>query len=75
MNYFKLILLLFISIPVYAQELIFKLVSFGMSLTEQRIQTLESTSQKKFDTRIVDLEDEQGNPLGTEVHLIIPLDN
>ena len=75
MNYFKLILLLFISIPTYAQELIFKHVSFGMSLTEQRIQTLESTSQKKFDTRIVDLEDEQGNPLGTEVHLIIPLDN
>ena len=45
-----------------------------MSLTEQRIQTLENTSNKKFVTTIIDLKDEQGNPAGTEVNLIIPVD-
>jgi LytS/YehU family sensor histidine kinase len=49
-------------------------VSKGMSLTEQRIQTLENTSNKKFVTTIIDLKDEQGNPAGTEVNLIIPVD-
>jgi hypothetical protein len=47
-------------------------VSKGMSLTEQRIQTLESTSTKKFVTSVIDLKDEEGNPIGTEVNLIIP---
>jgi len=50
-------------------------ISKGMSITEQRIETLEATSQKKFNTRIVDLKDEQGNLIGTEVNLIIPFDN
>ena len=49
-------------------------ISKGMSLTEQRIQTLENTSNKKFVTTIVDLKDEKGNPTGTEVNLIIPFD-
>ncbi|HET6225034.1 MAG TPA: two-component regulator propeller domain-containing protein [Bacteroidia bacterium] len=49
-------------------------VSKGMSLTEQRIQTLENTSKKKFVTAIIDLKDGQGSPIGTEVNLIIPFD-
>jgi LytS/YehU family sensor histidine kinase len=49
-------------------------VSKGMSLTQQRIQTLENTSKKKFVTTIIDLKDEIGNPIGTEVNLIIPFD-
>lgn len=49
-------------------------ISKGLSITEQRIETLEATSQKKFDTKIIDLKDEQGNPIGTEVNLIIPFD-
>lgn len=49
-------------------------VSKGMSLTEQRIQTLENTSNKKFVTTIIDLKDEHDNPIGTEVNLIIPID-
>jgi hypothetical protein len=47
-------------------------ISKGMSLTEQRIQTLETTSNKKFVTSIIDLKDREGNPIGTEVNLIIP---
>jgi hypothetical protein len=49
-------------------------ISKGMSLTEQRIQTLESTSNKKFVTTVIDLKNENGESLGTEVHLIIPFD-
>ncbi|HET6227406.1 MAG TPA: two-component regulator propeller domain-containing protein [Bacteroidia bacterium] len=49
-------------------------VSKGMSLTQQRIQTLENTSKKKFVITIIDLKDEKGNPIGTEVNLIIPFD-
>ena len=49
-------------------------ISKGMSLTEQRIQTLEQTSNKKFVTTVIDLKDEQGNPIGTEVNLVIPFD-
>ena len=51
-----------------------KHISKGMSITEQRIQTLENTSSKKFIIAIIDLKDEQGNPIGTEVNLTIPLD-
>jgi ligand-binding sensor domain-containing protein len=49
-------------------------VSKGMSLTQQRIQNLENISKKKFVTDIIDLKDENGNPIGTEVNLIIPFD-
>jgi LytS/YehU family sensor histidine kinase len=49
-------------------------ISKGMSITEQRIETLEATSQTKFNTRIVDLKDENNNSIGTEVNLIIPFD-
>lgn len=49
-----------------------KHISKGMSITEQRIETLKATSQKKFNTRIIDLKDEYNNPIGTEVNLIIP---
>lgn len=49
-------------------------ISKGMSLTAQRIQTLESTSNKKFMTTIIDLKDEQGRPAGTEVNLVVPFD-
>lgn len=48
--------------------------SKGMSLTEQRIKVLENTSSKKFEVIIIDLKDQQGNPTGTEVKLIIPFD-
>lgn len=51
-----------------------KHISRGMSITEQRIETLEATSQKKFKTFIVDLKDENGNATGTEVNIIIPID-
>jgi ligand-binding sensor domain-containing protein len=49
-------------------------VSKGMSLTEQRIKALETTNKQKFTTTIIDLKDQQGNPAGTEIHLIIPFD-
>jgi hypothetical protein len=49
-------------------------ISKGMSLTEQRIQTLERTSNKKFVTTIIDLKGENGESIGTEVNLIIPID-
>lgn len=49
-------------------------ISKGMSLTQQRIQTLESISTKKFDTKIIDLKNENGEPAGTEVNLMIPFD-
>jgi streptogramin lyase len=49
-------------------------ISKGMSLTAQRIQTLEKTSKKKYVTAVIDLKDEYGNPIGTEVNLIIPFD-
>ncbi len=51
-----------------------KHISHGMSITEQRIEILASTNQKKFTTTITDLIDEQGAPLGTEVKLMIPLE-
>ncbi|HSH65130.1 MAG TPA: histidine kinase [Bacteroidia bacterium] len=47
--------------------------SRGMSITEQRIQVLESTNTKKFKTTIIDLKDENSIPIGTEVNLIIPI--
>lgn len=49
-------------------------ISKGMSLTAQRIETLERTSQKKFMTTIIDLKDEHGHPAGTEVNLEVPFD-
>ena len=49
-------------------------ISKGMSITEQRIQTLEATNQKKFVTTIIDLKDENKNSTGTEVNIIIPFD-
>jgi ligand-binding sensor domain-containing protein/two-component sensor histidine kinase len=51
-----------------------KHVSKGMSITEQRINILATTSKKQFVTNIIDLKDENGNSSGTEVNLIIPLD-
>jgi ligand-binding sensor domain-containing protein/two-component sensor histidine kinase len=51
-----------------------KHVSKGMSITEQRINILTSTNKKKFITTIIDLKDENGHSIGTEVRLMIPLD-
>jgi hypothetical protein len=51
-----------------------KNVSRGMSITEQRINILATTSRKKFITTIIDLKDEYGNSKGTEVNLLIPFD-
>ncbi len=50
-------------------------VSKGMSLTEQRIEALETTNKQKFVTTIIDLKDEKGNAIGTEINLIIPFDS
>jgi hypothetical protein len=47
-------------------------ISKGMSLTEQRIEALEATNKQKFITSIIDLKDEKGNAIGTEINLIIP---
>ncbi len=49
-------------------------MSKGMSITEQRIQTLEATNEKKFDIVIIDLKDDQGMSSGTEVRITIPFD-
>jgi ligand-binding sensor domain-containing protein/two-component sensor histidine kinase len=51
-----------------------KHVSKGMSITEQRINILTSTNKKKFITTIVDLKDEDGQSIGTEVNLTIPFE-
>jgi two-component sensor histidine kinase len=51
-----------------------KHVSKGMSITEQRINILTSTNKKKFITTIVDLKDENGQSIGTEVNLTIPFE-
>lgn len=51
-----------------------KHVSKGMSITEQRIQTLEAINQRKMNIRIIDLKNESTGVTGTEVHLIIPID-
>jgi ligand-binding sensor domain-containing protein/two-component sensor histidine kinase len=51
-----------------------KHASKGMSITEQRISILTSTNKKKFTTTIIDLKDENGNSIGTEVNLVIPFD-
>jgi ligand-binding sensor domain-containing protein/two-component sensor histidine kinase len=51
-----------------------KHVSRGMSITEQRINILTSTNKKKFTTTVIDLKDENGNSIGTEVNLMIPFD-
>jgi ligand-binding sensor domain-containing protein len=51
-----------------------KHASKGMSITEQRINLLTSTNKKKFTTTIIDLKDEIGNSIGTEVNLVIPFD-
>ena len=49
-------------------------ISKGMSITEQRIQTLQATNQKKFVAIVVDLKDENNNSAGTEVQITIPFD-
>lgn len=47
--------------------------SKGMSLTKQRIEVMgKMTHQNKVSVTVVDLEDENGNPAGTNVQLIIP---
>lgn len=51
-----------------------KNISRGMSITEQRIEALETTNEKKYITTINDLRDENGQVMGTEVTLIIPLE-
>ena len=51
-----------------------KHASKGMSITEQRISILTSTSKKKFTNTIIDLKDENGNSIGTEVNLTISFD-
>lgn len=47
-------------------------ISKGMTITEQRLQMLVSTSKTKFNAKIIDLTDENGFPVGTEVQLTIP---
>ncbi len=49
-------------------------VSKGMSITEQRIKELEIINEKKFSVNIIDLVDNDGDPAGTEVQIIIPFD-
>ncbi|HET6227405.1 MAG TPA: histidine kinase [Bacteroidia bacterium] len=49
-------------------------VSKGMSITEQRIKTLEATNHRVYSTRIIDLKDKNNSINGTEVNLIIPID-
>ena len=45
----------------------------GMSIIDQTIATFNRYNQKKIQTEIHDLEDEQGQPRGTLVRLIIPV--
>lgn len=47
--------------------------SMGMSITRQRINSLESRYGKKAFIRIIDLVDPEGQPAGTEVQLNIPM--
>lgn len=47
--------------------------SKGISLTEQRLHALGIKTDLDFQVEIIDLVDEAGNALGTEVRLLIPL--
>lgn len=62
-----------------AQELkskqVLKKKSYGLQITEDRITILNKTQSNKTTLKIHDLKDEKGNALGTQVELIIPIQN
>lgn len=45
--------------------------SYGMSITRKRLETLMKISNDDFSVEIVDLYDDNGNPTGTRVNIII----
>lgn len=51
---------------------VIKKISYGISITEDRIAILNSNHSKKATVQIVDLVDEKDNPSGTKVILHIP---
>lgn len=60
-----------------AQELkskqVLKKKSYGLQITEDRISILNKTQSNKTTLKIVDLKDANGNAIGTQVALIIPI--
>jgi tetratricopeptide (TPR) repeat protein len=49
------------------------LPSRGMSVTQQRLETLNQGKSRKTSVHILDLTDKQNHPLGTRVEIIVPL--
>jgi hypothetical protein len=45
----------------------------GMQITQDRIEMINKLYNINASVRIIDLEDENGNALGTKVELIIPV--
>ena len=52
---------------------ILKRKSYGLQITEDRIDILNKTKSNKTQLQIFDLKDEEGNPTGTKIELIIPI--
>ncbi len=48
--------------------------SLGMSVTGERIAMLRATTGRRYELRVIDLHDENGEPRGTRVELIFPMD-
>lgn len=46
--------------------------SFGMMLTKERLDLLNSTVDGRLNVTVVDLKDEKSNPTGTRVEILIP---
>ncbi len=47
--------------------------SLGMKITEERLRILNEISQSKHSVKITDLEDANGNSLGTKVEIYVPI--
>ena len=52
---------------------VLKRKSYGLQITEDRIDILNKTKSNKTQLQIFDLKDEEGNPSGTKIELIIPI--
>jgi hypothetical protein len=46
--------------------------SVGIDITKERLNNLAKNFKGSFQLQFEDLKDDQGNPLGTQVRLIIP---
>ena len=58
---------------VLRSKQLYKKKSFGSSLSEQKLKSLSLLNNLDYSIQIIDLKDEEGNPKGTKVNILLPV--